>query len=382
MQQIDAPCGYQLAIRNAPIVSVDDLESKAGMLFLEACDRKCDPAMGPLFDISLVKFSDHENLLVWHINNIITDAFSLNLMFRELWSSYSELLQARPQALQAAPESFADYANWQQISHHTWLEKHDSYWRKRMAGAVPIQWPIDGPITQMKRGTLASVQVPFGNILSTRLRETSRCARILLPLVMLTLFVAVASRWCKQKDLLVPFQITGRNLPEHQCMIGYLVQHLYLRIQLSSEETFLSLMNEIRQEFYRALLHQDYGRVALESQEEFSRTCFQWWGWRVDEVFGRPTREEAAKINVTVRKSWPDFGQAQTTPFIRDNVPLIFDFVISFSEDPERGIRAFIGSRLDVFPTAAVERFSHTLLVAAEQLAADPHASCQVFSTG
>jgi non-ribosomal peptide synthetase component F len=97
--------------------------------------------------------------------------------------------------------------------------------------------------------------------LSAELRDVAKRERVPFALVALTAYCAVMARWCNQPDLLVSFVSNGRHRPELHTMIGNLVFHLHLRVEVNASDTVLDLLKQVGEEYASASDHQDFGWV-------------------------------------------------------------------------------------------------------------------------
>jgi hypothetical protein len=201
----------------------------------------------------------------------------------------------------------------------------------------------------------------FGPQLSGELREAARRAQTLSAMFMLTIYVAVLVRWCKQKDLVVPFNVAGRQ-SEHKYVIGYFSHILYLRLKLTGSETFQQLLGAVSNEFYRALSHQDYGTMATKQPGLLEGTFFQWISWHKTDVAGKAPPEEVKPDALTAERfSFREFGEGLTAI-----PPGLVDVEVTFF-DTDEGIYALGVYRADRFSGDAMEEFIQELRSAAKE---------------
>lgn len=336
-----------------------DAKVRARTFIEDLANTRCDLEIGPLFDVRLLKLAENEHVLIFRIHHVISDGCSFQLMFEELWLLYGEFIRGRPCPLKPVRFGYVEYAIWQQRMQRAWPEKHASYWTGRLAGATGVRWPVKGHENQTKRGTVALRELALGEELSVRLREFARRARSLLSMVMLAMYVAVLGRWCDQRDFIVATTTAGRDRAEHNSAFGYFAHLLYLRMQLAGDETYMDLIGQVTQEFYRSLMHKDFGGVVAQTSELLAGTLFQWVPWSED-LFMPP---ETAKLDLKVEQ----FSFTRTMYF-----PELYDIAIFF-HDTRKGICGGVGYRTDVFTTDIIERFLSDLRSTAERAVKDPY---------
>jgi hypothetical protein len=328
-QRIKEPAEYDLEVLLLPDEPGVESEARARGAVTEALNRRMDVDAESLFNVRLLKVSEDLHLLTVSIHHLITDGFSQALLFRELWLLYEEFSRGRESPLQKVPAQYAAYSAWQHETRQAWLDAHESYWEARLSGATRIQFPVTADIPGSPDEGFGARRVSFGETLSAGARELAVKAKTLLPLVMVAVYAAaILKRW-RQFDFVVPFNVSGRHLPMHETMVGYLAYILYLRIELTGEESGFEIIGKVSREFFKSLEHQDFGRKVADIQIERFRFEFQ----------GHP--------------------------------PSLADFGIQFSESAD-GISADLGYRTALFTAASAEEFARDMKVSLERFVRSP----------
>jgi hypothetical protein len=319
----------------------------------DLCDRKMNVRIEPLWSARLLRLSEHEHWLVLTMHRLIGDCASIDQTYHETKSLYDERQQGRPSSLKR-PAQYSDYTGWQQQTSGEWLKRHEPYWTRRLSEATPLQWRTDAELTPNTPGRLGKVRCSFGKILSAGMRDLARAIRTLPAMPMLAIYAAVLWRWCGKKDFVLPFNTAGRPT-EYKSAIGYFSYALCLRIQITGDETFTDLVSRVASEFFNALSHQDFGRIARQRPELISGTLFQWLTWHPDDV---------PDERVCIR----DFGEGLTVvpPGMTDIEVTVFDTPTEF--------HAFGSYRADRFAPNTMERFMANLPRAAQLFVHNPDA--------
>lgn len=326
----------------------------------DVMNQGCDIENEPLFDVRLIKLRERSHLLVWSMHHIISDAYTNIVLFRELWLLYGELSQGRPSPLQSIPMHYAHYALWQEEERRVWPEKHESYWKERLAAATSIQWPTESH----ESATVLDghvVRIAFGSELSGKLRDLAAASGATLGMVVLVLYAVVVSQWCNQKDFVFATTATGRDRSELETMAGYCSHLLYLRVQLIGSESFIDFLNIVSQEYYGGLLHQ--GFFATRHFIDLSPdTFFQWLPWQPVEFGGVPRPHESAKLDVVV-EPYPVKASPKNAPFSSyANMVTVWD-----SNEGIAGIVKGAASE------SSVERVAQKFRLVAEQVVTNPY---------
>jgi amino acid adenylation domain-containing protein len=231
-----------------------------------------DLARGPLFRAVLLKLGETEHRLSMTLNHIITDRWSFSLLWRELTVLYDAFSHGRPSPLPELPIQFADYAVWQR----EWLqgevlESRLDYWKKHLAGSsFRLELPTDRPrpAIQTFRGKRHySVQ---SKELWSALKALSQRENVTLYTTILAAFYTFLHRYTGQEDIIVGSPFANRNRVETEGLIGYLLNMLALRTDVSGNPTFRELLARVREVTTGALANNElpFGKLVQELRPE------------------------------------------------------------------------------------------------------------------
>ncbi len=210
--------------------------------------RPFDLSEGPLLRSTLLQFGETEHALVIVLHHIITDWWSFDLLWRELTILYQAFSEGRPSPLTELPVQYADFALWQR----RWLrgemlELKLSYWKKQLAGAQFIlELPTDRPRppVQTYNGKRQYLEPP--EHLWRKLTILGREEKTTLYMTLLAAFYTLLGRYTGRDDLIVGSPYANRSMFETEAMIGYLLNLLVLRADLSGDPTFRELLRRVR----------------------------------------------------------------------------------------------------------------------------------------
>src|SRR6185369_13260453 len=193
------------------------------------------------------------------VHHIASDGWSMGILVREVAALYVAFAEGRPSPLPELPVQYADYSSWQRSwLHGEVLETEISYWRRQLAGLPPLlELPTDRPrpAAQSFRGASRPVRLPAG--LTRQIEAVSRREGATLFMVLLAGFQTLLARYSNQQDLAVGSPAAGRNRVEIEDLIGFFVNTLALRGDLSGTPTFRELIGRVRETALAAWLHQD-----------------------------------------------------------------------------------------------------------------------------
>jgi Condensation domain/TubC N-terminal docking domain len=256
--------------------SIDELVGKFA-------SRRIDAGTDPLFQVQVIEVSEREHLIFLQVHRIAADCLSVNQLFGELWESYSHDIGANQPEQEGITGQYADYARSQQAGALQWSEKHSGYWSSRLDEATGVSWPdVSLPATSAHTA-VDILERRFDAQFSSDLHRVARKSRTLTALIMLTMYATIVARRTGQRDFVVPFNMVGRN-SEQEKLIGSFSYPLHLRVQIGSDESLTEVLQNVSHEFYRAMPHQDHGRVSTERPNFLGGTFFQWLAWHPDET--------------------------------------------------------------------------------------------------
>lgn len=234
--------------------------------------------VGPLFGVRLVRVRQDEHVLIVAMEHMISDAFSVAILLRDVLIAYVQRVSNGTVSLPQIPVQFADYATWLRSTHGSWLEKHGGYWSERLRGAGRVRFPQAHGVSPKSCRGWASVPLKIDKSLKAELREWSRLKRTTLVMSIFTAYCALVLRWCNVSQAVLRYQTDGRMNPKVENAIGYFATVLHLRVQLREADTFLDLLQRVIREYCLAYEHADFSYIDSQvPKPEFAHnSCFNW----------------------------------------------------------------------------------------------------------
>ncbi|HKV10096.1 MAG TPA: amino acid adenylation domain-containing protein [Thermoanaerobaculia bacterium] len=234
-------------------------ESEAARLSEAEALRPFDLVRGPLLRAATVRLGEGESRLLLTVHHIVADGWSMSILLREIGALYGAFAAGRPSPLPPLPIQYADYASWQR----EWLsgevvEAQLGYWRERLAGAPPVlELPADRvrPAVQTYGGAREPLALSASG--TEALKRLGRQEGATLFMTLLAGFQVLLSRASGQSDVSVGTLIAGRNHVEIEGLVGFFLNTLVLRTDVSGEPTFRALLARAREASLGAHAHQD-----------------------------------------------------------------------------------------------------------------------------
>ncbi|HEX8354760.1 MAG TPA: condensation domain-containing protein, partial [Pyrinomonadaceae bacterium] len=247
-------------------------EPEAVRLAVEEARRTFDLARAPLTRARLLRLGEREHILLITTHHIVSDGWSVGVFLRDLSALYAACLRGEPSPLAGLPIQYADFAVWQR----EWLqgevlEEQLRYWRQQLGGELPVlALPTDRPRPPALSYEGADRHFELPEELTERLKTFSRREGVTLFMTLLAAFNALLHRYTGQEDVVIGAPIAGRTRREVEGLVGFFVNTLALRTDLSGRPTFRELLGRVRAATLGAYAHQElpFERLVEELQPE------------------------------------------------------------------------------------------------------------------
>jgi amino acid adenylation domain-containing protein len=240
------------------VAAVGELELKQKLV--ELARRPFDLERGPLFRVHVLSRSASEHIVLLVAHHIIADFWSTAVLVDELGKAYADELAGRTGDLALSRPRYADFVRWQ----HAMVageegERHWAYWQQQLRGPLSVlELPTDfarPPVRSYQGATnhyhldasLTRAIVGFAESRATSLYTT-----------LLAAFQVLLGRFAGQEDVLVGSPVSGRTRPGFEGLIGYFVNLVPMRADLSDNPRFEEFLGRMRRTVADGLEHQDY----------------------------------------------------------------------------------------------------------------------------
>ncbi|MFB2973201.1 amino acid adenylation domain-containing protein [Aerosakkonema sp. BLCC-F183] len=211
----------------------------------------------PLLRVKLLQMGENDWVILFTMHHIISDAWSLGILIQEIATFYEAFSLRKPSPLPELSIQYADFAIWQR----QWLPEHwqtqINYWKQQLNHLPVLQLPTDKlrpsiPILRGERKTLI-----LSKALSNALKSLSAKEGATLFMMLLAAFTTLLHWLTNQDDIVVGTDIANRNQAETEGLIGFFVNQLVLRTNLSGNPSFRELLAQVRRVTLEAHAHQD-----------------------------------------------------------------------------------------------------------------------------
>ena len=335
-----------------------------------------DLGKGPLFRAHLLRIAPEEHVLLCTMHHTITDAWSMQIFTKELAVLYEALSTGKTAALPELVIQYGDYSEWQgQLLESAIAQKQLLYWKGALEGAPPVlELPQDNPrpAEQTLQGASQTYAVPSEVI--AKVLTLAKEYKVTPFMFLLAAFKVLLYRYSGEPDVLVGVPVAGRSRIETETLIGFFVETLVLRDDLSGNPRFLDLLAQVRETTVGALANPDipFEKVVEALKPERDLSC-------------NPIFQVMFSVIKSAIRSHA-FGNVVAFPYVVNSNTSILDLCTTFIEDSDgkwwlqidfntslfrveriarmfehyiellRGISSNLGLRIDAIPLAGVSQ--------------------------
>ncbi|MFJ4919555.1 amino acid adenylation domain-containing protein [Streptomyces sp. NPDC088725] len=322
--------------------------------------RRFDLARPPMLRAGVWELGPGDHVAVIAFHHVATDGWSKDIVIGELSACYAARLAGERPVLPPLPVQYGDFAVWQRDRAESGaLEEQIRYWEAALAGVPVLELPADRPRPAARSGRGGAIEVPFAPELAAGIDELARRHGATRFMVLLAVAQLVLARWTGQDDVPVGSPVAGRNRVELERLVGFFVNTVVLRGDLSGDPAFTEFLGRTRTTVLEAFDHQDvpFERLVerLRPERDLSRNpLFQVMVDVQEGVTGGPRA---------------DGLDAET--FALPWASAKFDLTATFLVSPGR-FALNVEYSSDLFDAATVTRFAGHVGRALEAVVADP----------
>jgi amino acid adenylation domain-containing protein len=341
--------------------SAGDREDEVQRWIKEEAARPFDLCAGLFLRGSLLRVGDDEHILILTTHHIVSDAWSMGILTRELWWLYEAYAAGKTITLKDLPIQYADFASWQrEWLQGEMLESQLSYWKKQLHDIPILNLPTDRtrPARQSFHGARLPITLPES--LTSAINELSHRQSVTPFMILLAAFHLLLHRYSGQDDVVVGSPIANRSRTALESLIGFFVNTLVLRADLSGNPSFSELLLRIRDICLDAHAHQDLPFEKLVQELQVERDLSRNPLFQVMFVLQNATRP------------FTEFTGLRVEPIEIDANRSPFDLSLFLRERHGRFIGYFEYS-MDLFERETIERMAGHFERLLEGIVADPN---------
>ena len=319
------------------------LDSTIRQYIAEATQEPFDLSSGPLIRSSLLSLKPDRYVLLLRLHHIAFDGWSGAIVLREIASLYGDFLQRKSASLPDLPIQYSDYAGWQRrLLQGAVLEDLLAYWKKQLENVSRLQWPTDRPRPTMPSCRGARKFFSLSALTTHSLNALSRQENATLFMLLLAAFQTLLHRYTGQTDIVTGTPVAGRPRAEIENLVGFFLNMLVLRVDLSGNPTFRQILARTRQTCLDAYAHEALPFEMLVEELKPERIINQNPLFQVSFVLQNFPKAPFESLGITAVEMDIDPGIAR------------FDLHVFMTEE-ENGLKGYFEYNTDLFDATTIE---------------------------
>jgi amino acid adenylation domain-containing protein len=259
--QVIGPPDIGFALLHHDLQDIEPASQETAVQSLAASEAQApfDLSRGPLVRGRLLRLADEAHVLLVTQHHIISDAWSIGVLAKEVNALYAAFSQGQADPLPPLPIQYADYAVWQRAClQDELLDTQTTYWRDRLTGAPALlPLPTDRPRPTMQRYAGSTLRFQLPTALTQDLRALSLRHGTTLFMTLLAGWSVLLSRLSGAADLVVGTTVANRQRAEIEPLLGFFVNTLAMRMDVSDDPSVTELLSRTKAATLGAYAHQD-----------------------------------------------------------------------------------------------------------------------------
>ena len=316
--------------------------------------RPFDLSWAPLLRVGLIKTGIKRHYLLFDMHHIIADGVSMSIVTKELMALYEGQKLAKQRI------DYKDFSQWQNAYLKSEaVQKQENYWLEQFSEVPPLlDFPLDYP--RSAKGDFAGESLEFrlNQELTEKLNHLARDRGATLYMVLLSVVNILLAKYTGQDDIIIGSPIAGRPHADLEGIIGMFVGTLAMRNHPTSDKTYGSFLNEVKETALAAYENQDYQFEELVEKLNLRRDLSR--NPLFDVMF--------ALQNIEVSKV--AIEGLEVTSYKADQTPAKFDLTFTVIEMPE-GLLFNITYRKSLFKRTTIQQLRGNLQELIEVITAD-----------
>ena len=219
-----------------------------------------DLSKSPIIRASIYHLSETECIFMLVVHHIGFDASSLWTVMEDMGGIYQALEKKRSISLVPVAASYRDFTQHQaNFLASNEAEKNKNYWLKKLSGELsPLTLDISSPrpAVQSYKGKSKFFELPKS--LSQKINELAKKQGVTAYTVLLAAYYTLLYRHSNQKDICVVSPTSGRNQSQFMKTVGYFVNPVIMRAELSNNPIFIDFINSVNETVLEGIAHQEY----------------------------------------------------------------------------------------------------------------------------
>lgn len=348
---------HSFSISDLRDLSHDTREAMIHTFVREETRQPFDLSIGPLLRVRVLQVGDQEWVLLITMHHIVSDGWSMGILVTEMTELYAASVTRKPSSLPPLTIQYADYAVWQR----GWMEgevmeRQLAYWKQQLRDVPVLTVPGDRPRPAVQTYRGASHVVRWSSTVTGQLKALSNRRGVTLFMTLLTALNVLLKHETGKQDIVVGTDVTNRSRVEIEKLIGFFINQLVLRTDVSPTFTFHDLLDRVRDTTLAAHARQDVPFDMLVATLMTKRD---------------PRYAPLFQIKLLLQNASPpvEFSGLTMQVIDHEKTTAELDILLNFEETADGLIGGF-EYNTDIFDAASIDRFAGHLTAIVEQIGA------------
>ena len=312
----------------------------------------------------LYQLEDDHRVLAIAMHHIISDAWSLGVFTRELAFYYHQMLEdkAAGETLFPLEIQYIDYAAWQREKiQGQYLQSQLDYWQKQLANCPVLELPIDYPRAAHQQSQADRFDFKLNPETTEKLKQFSQENGVTVFTTLLAAYKVLLYRSTGQDDICVGVPSSFRQSSALEHLIGFFINSLPIRSDLSASPSFLQSLEKINATRLKAEQYQELPFEQLLEHLGLAR-----------DLSHSPIFQTMFSLEHRSKKLSLPLDGLETTFSALENEQTKFDLTLTFFED-ESGLSGEFEYNRHLFNSSTISAFAKHLSHILDDVLENPH---------
>ncbi|MGV2831530.1 amino acid adenylation domain-containing protein [Myxosarcina sp. GI1(2024)] len=273
VQVINQDVSVTLEVEDLSSLKTSDRTHAVQTLTTELAQQPFDLSSKALIRAKYARIGNKDHNLIIVLHHIVADGWSIGVLLEELIALYEKFAEGKLSPLSELPIQYKDFVSWQRKGFSSErLQGSLAYWKQKLQGELPVlNLPTDRPRPPVQTFKGDRAKLVLASTLKQKLEDLSRQQGVTLFMTLLTAFKVLLYRYTGQTDIIVGSPIANRSKAQIEQLIGFFVNVLVLRTDLSGDLSFLDLLERVKSTALEAYVHQDLPFEKLVEELKLNR---------------------------------------------------------------------------------------------------------------
>ena len=255
-----------------PEFPVEDRHKRLQALVTAHTCRSFDISNGPLVRAILFRITEQEHAVMLTLHHLITDFVSYDLVDKEFFALYEAFSRGLPSPLPELPVQFGDFAYWLD----EWMKSEEAarqtdYWLRKLTDLPRLDLITDMPRPHTRSFSAVRLTWILPETLWTQFKQMAMAENVTRFTAFLVVFAMFLREYSGKDDVPIATPVSSRKHRETQLVIGYFLNTIVYRLDLSGNPSFRELLQRTRVITLEAMANSDLPFEVLLNKLQIER---------------------------------------------------------------------------------------------------------------